>query len=457
MLRWVMRLLIVANLHAAVLANDSIIFDWTTQYPWVTEADIMPVPHYGNCTLCRDTYLSVYADLESLGEPIAVMMRNATAPVNGSKTPGALADLMNNVSYLDYVFADYEGNVEDQDVADTINLVRSHANPEINNARIGNYGEYPVAFDPTMPFSSQFDRSDRALFYLGSGLDIAQPSAYPYEYYANHFNRPDQHSTLSPSKRAALFWAPLQRVSLTKKELPEDHLLVPWLAGFISWENYEAEPPEQEDLMAMVQHVRLRGADGYATFRSKLLKNSDNGTLNSWIDNYSNENYRFDAHNAWEELDGIFDEIGETTILNLDTDKASGVEWSGIQRGNKVEILVSNLSNFETQVDLPEIAGLPDLSPPVAAGTHQRFSYTVLVSLPGDFNADGKVDGQDFLEWQRGYGSLYGPADLVEWETNFGASEAAQVAAVIPEPSSVLLVTMALVIGTTLRRLDERR
>ena len=122
-----------------------------------------------------------------------------------------------------------------------------------------------------------------------------------------------------------------------------------------------------------------------------------------------------------------------------------------------MEILVSNLSNFETQVDLPEIAGLPDLSPPVAAGTHQRFSYTVLVSLPGDFNADGKVDGQDFLEWQRGYGSLYGPADLVEWETNFGANEAAQVAAVIPEPSSILLVTIALVIGTTLRRLEERR
>lgn len=32
--------------------------------------------------------------------------------------------------------------------------------------------------------------------------------------------------------------------------------------------------------------------------------------------------------------------------------------------------------------------------------------------FPGDFNGDGKVDGFDFLEWQRGFGTLYNATHL---------------------------------------------
>ena len=43
-------------------------------------------------------------------------------------------------------------------------------------------------------------------------------------------------------------------------------------------------------------------------------------------------------------------------------------------------------------------------------------------STPGDFDLDGDVDGVDFLVWQQGFGTLYDDADLVDWETNYGAA-----------------------------------
>ena len=64
--------------------------------------------------------------------------------------------------------------------------------------------------------------------------------------------------------------------------------------------------------------------------------------------------------------------------------------------------------------------------------------------LDGDFDADGDIDGNDFLLWQRGESpNPSSSADLAKWRNAFGAgtSVPAQVAgqAVIPEPSSLIL------------------
>ena len=67
---------------------------------------------------------------------------------------------------------------------------------------------------------------------------------------------------------------------------------------------------------------------------------------------------------------------------------------------------------------------------------------------PGDFNMDGKVDGIDFMIWQRGES----PHPLSEydynlWQQNFGfipsPAISAASAAVIPEPSTLLLASFA--------------
>ena len=435
--------LALAAIHASAL--DPIIVDWTVDDFNDTAADILPMPHYGNHQASRFIHLNTYAQVEAQGLPVATMMRNKTAPVTGDY-PWVLNDLMTpadgGANRLDYVFADYESATDDQDVLDTVNLVRSHPDPAYNQARIGNYYDYPVANDPTLPFAHQHDRSGDAAFYLSSGLDIAQPSIYPYEYFVNHFNRPDNHTTLSPSKRSALFWAPLERLSLTKKVLPTGHLLVPWIGGFISWDNYEADPPEKVDLEALVQHIRLRGSDGYATFRSKFLTDADNGTLNSWIDSYSDDDYRVDARNAWDSLNDIYAVPGETTILNLETDKVAGIEWSGIQRGDQVEILISNLSSAAVALELPDIAGLPDFAPSVAAGTHQIFRFTAILGLSGDYNGDGTVNAIDYTVWRDGNSPDSSVAGYNTWVANFGNSS---ISAAIPEPSSLLLLAMSLV------------
>jgi hypothetical protein len=62
--------------------------------------------------------------------------------------------------------------------------------------------------------------------------------------------------------------------------------------------------------------------------------------------------------------------------------------------------------------------------------------------LPGDFDQDDDVDGNDFLYWQINDGS---PAGLQDWQDNFpapGPQGAASLAAV-PEPSTLFLLVLA--------------
>ena len=68
--------------------------------------------------------------------------------------------------------------------------------------------------------------------------------------------------------------------------------------------------------------------------------------------------------------------------------------------------------------------------------------------VPGDFDGDGDVDGQDLLVWQRG-GSPRGPLDpmdLATWQINYGGGALATSAAV-PEPGSMALVVVGLLWG----------
>ena len=101
---------------------------------------------------------------------------------------------------------------------------------------------------------------------------------------------------------------------------------------------------------------------------------------------------------------------------------------------------------------------------PTAASNIGTVVYTSLfpgVGQPGDFDADGHVDGRDFLRWQRcagdvvpqfsgadgnGDGVVDG-ADLALWSANYGVDEMfAASATVIPEPSGCVLAIKSLVL-----------
>jgi hypothetical protein len=69
----------------------------------------------------------------------------------------------------------------------------------------------------------------------------------------------------------------------------------------------------------------------------------------------------------------------------------------------------------------------------------QRFAQTGPTTLPGDFNNDKKVDGADFLRWQRGLSpSPLSQGDLTIWKNNFGQSIlATPTATAVPEPCGI--------------------
>ena len=84
---------------------------------------------------------------------------------------------------------------------------------------------------------------------------------------------------------------------------------------------------------------------------------------------------------------------------------------------------------------------------------------TFVVPEDADFDGDGDVDGQDFLAWQRGFGSAGGlaqgdangdgtidEADLAIWHDQYGeaiGSLAASGAAAVPEPASTAMIMIA--------------
>jgi hypothetical protein len=63
----------------------------------------------------------------------------------------------------------------------------------------------------------------------------------------------------------------------------------------------------------------------------------------------------------------------------------------------------------------------------------------------GDFNLDGRVDGADFLTWQRGDSPKpNSPADLATWRANLGLGAATPAATAVPEPGTLASVALAL-------------
>jgi hypothetical protein len=71
-------------------------------------------------------------------------------------------------------------------------------------------------------------------------------------------------------------------------------------------------------------------------------------------------------------------------------------------------------------------------------------TYVTGGGLPGDFNNSGKVDGADFLLWQRNFGQPgYDAASLATWKANFGSGAAVAAAAAVPEPATFGLIAMA--------------
>jgi hypothetical protein len=72
------------------------------------------------------------------------------------------------------------------------------------------------------------------------------------------------------------------------------------------------------------------------------------------------------------------------------------------------------------------------------------------ISLPGDFNNDSVVDTSDYVVWRNGLGTTYSSADYQVWRSHFGQSAAGSGTssfAAVPEPTPLILLTLAAMIG----------
>ena len=160
-------------------------------------------------------------------------------------------------------------------------------------------------------------------------------------------------------------------------------------------------------------------------------------------------------------LTGYVIEAATDDTLNTDPNTFLGV-GGGFQTpssfdGENIGQLDPNgtgiLVNAFSTINLGQIGGLEDdlsfsfILAGVGETEQNGFVEYVNVGIAGDFNSDGRVDGFDFLEWQRNPSV----GDLADWEANYGTPISVNGVA-IPEPASSVIALAAILVGLGLRR-----
>ena len=88
-----------------------------------------------------------------------------------------------------------------------------------------------------------------------------------------------------------------------------------------------------------------------------------------------------------------------------------------------------------------------DLHPTAAVHAILAQRALDLFRLPGDFNRDNVVDASDYIVWRNGLGTTYIPYDYDLWKSHFGktagSNAGATVNAVVPEPSTLVMLVLA--------------
>ena len=139
------------------------------------------------------------------------------------------------------------------------------------------------------------------------------------------------------------------------------------------------------------------------------------------------------------EADGVF-EPGVTHDIDLTYGVTSPVPGEWMDGLESVPFLEFRL-----------LGGMAEASAQLFYQGETIESMTVAVNrttLAGDFDQDGDVDGNDFLVWQ------WNPSvgNLAEWQNNYGTPPLVGTSAAVPEPSTRLLLSLAIVVGGNFKR-----
>jgi mannan endo-1,4-beta-mannosidase len=151
--------------------------------------------------------------------------------------------------------------------------------------------------------------------------------------------------------------------------------------------------------------------------------------------------------------------LSETgTLPNASVMRERGIDWSYFMPWS-VNDVVNNYSSAQLQA----LLGDADI---ITLNELPLMPWNILAPSPGDFNRDGTVNAADYTIWreslgQIGFGlvadaNINGEVDVGDydiWCANFGNSSAAAAStAGIPEPASVLLLGIAIIVGLAVLR-----
>ena len=135
--------------------------------------------------------------------------------------------------------------------------------------------------------------------------------------------------------------------------------------------------------------------------------------------------------------------------------------------GNTFDLFDFSTSMGSFALELPSLTGglAWDSSNLLTTG---ELSVVASVVENADFDSDGDVDGNDFLVWQRGFGSpgslTSGDAngdgnvdalDLGIWQTQYGNLASLATAEAVPEPAAFVLLCCCLFIPLTRNRANQ--
>lgn len=170
-------------------------------------------------------------------------------------------------------------------------------------------------------------------------------------------------------------------------------------------------------------------------------------------------------------VDGVLG-LGSGATLSFDLDGTTRADGTGgADQFGAIDVISATLGgNLEVmlggsfspvagdQFDLISATGLIAGSftntslPTLSAGltwnvlqTSNSFSLQVLgAGVDGDFDSDGDVDGSDFLLWQRGGSpNPRSATDLASWNAGYGSGSLSVAARAVPEPSAIIVLSIA--------------
>jgi hypothetical protein len=410
-------------------------FDWNTNANPTPNAAFTASPFLFNNAASASQVAAVLASSPA-GRPLAVKV------VEPLSDPAALA-IFDNFP-VKYVFCDFEdaGNVgRTRAIADQM-----LASNKSKSAFVGNFNFYPRSsqdgtrppivnsgdpnFYQNRPFSPTQYNDSRGKTATLTGKHMANPQLYP----GSPDYRTPGTSDLSipsgtPNIRSALFTLPIVRATVTENGLRAEgdrakgDVFIPWVSRFNNYGNnaldndpapgyqFHADAAHgtanqlasRGDFRAQILHYRLRGADSVNLFEASAgsvvgdsLPQNRADVAAGWAQS-SVVNSIFTRPHQLANLSTRIGDTGGSSGGKFAENGAKGVVeagaiWSGVYdtqtgpNGRRLAIVLSNLSNTQKTIDLPNLvggfhtlSGVPnhDDDYVLSAGQHRLLTFTL--------------------------------------------------------------------------------